>query len=299
MKEEVLTDQQQKFIVVFIASLASFLGFQAVSEAIRVYQIDYFLSVSFYVYLFLVFWQSFVFDLELRATYQWSRLDNSFWEAFKKRFHYLLEFRHFLNYQNYLILPGIIYWCTIILLYLNPFEILLKQAFIVGSTLALTVVFWYSRTIFYRHIEHKRNARQFLFRAKILGSYIAFAATIGISHYFGFDVMSAAIAVFALSYLLFHQAFFQHNALGFTSTVAMVVGAFIVAVTAAIVYLVWNANYFSAALAVTAVYNTVWGYIQHKHIDRDITRELVYEYLAALFVILVILVNTTNFSQRI
>ena len=65
------------------------------------------------------------------------------------------------------------------------------------------------------------------------------------------------------------------------------------------IFSIWNVNYFSGALAISAVYNAIWGLMQHKFIENNLRRELIYEYFAVLFLILVLVFSTTNFSERI
>ena len=68
---------------------------------------------------------------------------------------------------------------------------------------------------------------------------------------------------------------------------------------AALVYLFWNVNYFSGALLITSVYIACWGIVQHKYIDRNLTREIVYEYLSVLFVVIVLVAGMTNFREKL
>ncbi len=279
-------------MIVAIAAAVSFLGLESLSFVIGQYQVAIFLQVSFYVYLFLIFWQSFVFDLHLKGVHPIRR-------GLKERFGYMLERGHWLHFQNYLVLPGVIYWMTVALLYLRPFEEAFKQTVIVFSTLALTIGFWYLKKTFYRHGEASRNTRQLIFLAKVYASYLAFAASLGVVRYFGLGVGLFVAVVFCLTFLLFYQAFFQHHSLNFAAFRLMLAAGSLLAILAYIIFYIWNVNYYSAALVLTAFYNTIWGVIHHQYIDRDLTREIVLEYVAVLFLILVIVFSTTNFAERI
>src|SRR6185295_8838963 len=139
----IIPSSKQKPIVVAIVMLVSFFGLQAASKSLGLFQIDKFLLISFYVYLFLVFWQSFIFDLHLKSSYTWRGLEKSLWQALKGRFQYMVEMHHFLHYLNYLILPAVIYWSLIMVMFLNPFDALLKQTLIFGTALAIGAITWY------------------------------------------------------------------------------------------------------------------------------------------------------------
>lgn len=286
---------KHKVFVVAVASLVSFFGFEAANIAIKLYEIKSFLLISLVVYLFLVFWQTLVFNLHLgkRNAFKWE---------------------HFIHFQNYLILPGIIYWTTVVLIFLNPFDELVKQAWIVLSTLCLGVSFWYLKTVFYAHKQAGKKPKQLIFLIKLYGSYLAFAAALGIAKYYGpiseslraenpgyfaVDSLWLGALVFSIVFLLMHQALFQHHYLGHAELKFLLGAGMVMGAAGFFVNQFWNVNYYSGALVLAALYNTFWGLVQHKYVDRDITREIVYEYLAVLFVILVIVIGSTNFGQKL
>ena len=96
-----------------------------------------------------------------------------------------------------------------------------------------------------------------------------------------------------------HQAFFQHHFINPESLQLLLTIGFILTAVSLFLFVSWSVNFYSAALALSAIYNTIWGIVHHKYIDRNLTREIVYEYLAVLFVILVIVFSSTNFSQKV
>lgn len=296
---EIISPKKHKAILVSIAALSSFLGFEAASQALQVYQIGFFLRISLYIYLFLVCLQIFVFDLHLRKPRSLVGLERNLKTAFRERFEYLANRHHFLHFQNYLLLPGITFWTTVAMLYLNPFEQALKQGIIIISTLALAANFWYLKTVFLAHKDARGLTRQLIFLIKFWASYLAFAASFGITRYFGNGQQWFVAAVFTLSFLLLYQAMFQHHETGFETLKFLLGTSFFLSLVGFFLYFFWNVNYFSGALVLTAVYNTIWGIIHHKWIDKNLTKELTYEYLAVLFLILVIVFGTTNFALRI
>lgn len=297
---------KHKVFMVAVAVLTSFFGLEAANIAIKLYEIKSFLLISLVVYLFLVFWQTLVFDLHLGK--------RDAFRALSERFHYFGKWEHFIHFQNYLILPGIIYWTTVVLIFLNPFDELVKQTWIVLSTLCLGASFWYLKTVFYAHKQAGRKPKQLIFLIKLYASYLAFAAALGISKYFGpipadlraqtpsyfaIDSLWLGAIIFSIVFLLMHQALFQHHYLGHAELKFLLAAGMVMGIAGFFVNQFWNVNYYSAALVLAALYNTFWGVIQHKYIDKDITREIVYEYLAVLFVILVIVFGSTNFAQRV
>jgi len=157
--KHVIDPSKQKFVIAALAVGATALGLAAASRAIFAYQIGEFLKISLYVYIFLVVLENLVFDLHLRPVRTVGALERSFFAAIRERFHYMGERRHFLHFQNYLVLPSIIYWATVALLFLSPFENTIKQILILASTLALGISFWYLKTVFYAHHEASRGKR--------------------------------------------------------------------------------------------------------------------------------------------
>lgn len=297
-----VSPSKHKLVVVLIAAGISLLGLEVVSFTLGIYQVFLALRISFYVYLALVFLQTFVFDMHLRPSSTLQAAERTFFQALKERFQYLKVKHHWLHFQNYLILPGLIYWTTVSLLYLNSFDRGVKQVFIFLSSLALVICFWYLKTVFLRHVEAKRTTRQLIFIVKLYASYLSYAAALGVLRFFDFSGLNVywfVSTVFCVTFLIMYQALFQHHYVGFkTIKILLGTGIFLAAIGYA-VYRLWNVNFYSGALVLTAFYNTVWGLVHHHRIDKNLTREMVYEYLAVLFVILVIVFSTTNFAERI
>ena len=290
---------KQKFIITLATALVCFFGLEAASQALDFYQIRSFFTISSALYLFLVAMQSFIFDLHLKPARTLKTSFKSFEQSLRERFEYFKHGSHWLHFQNYLILSGIIYWATISVIFMSPFNDFLKQFWIIFSTLLLSVCFWYIKTVFYRHNETNHITRQLIFITKLYASYLAFIAAFGISRYFAYGPEFFSISVFAISFLLVQQALFQYHTLGFQTLKYLLTTSMVMAICAFALYVFWNVNYYSGALALAAVYNTIWGVVHHRFISKDITREIVYEYLAVLFIVLVIVFSTTNFAERI
>jgi len=293
--KHIIHPSKHKYIFAGTAAAAAYLGLWAAGSALAVYQTNRFWQISLAVFAFLIFLQVFIFDLHLKKSWSLKNLET--------RFEYLSVENHWLQFMNYLVLPSVLFWSTAALMFLAPFNETLKQTWMILGTLSLGVTFWYLKTVFLRHSEAPRLLRELLFIAKLFASYLAFAAALGLSKYFfstsGTGAMFLDGTVFALSFVLMYQALFQHHdkpdvTLKFIIPIAMFLGACSYAV-----YFYWNVNFYSAALFLAALYNTAWGLMHHKYIDRDLTPKIIYEYLAVLFVVLVILFSTTNFTEKI
>ena len=238
-----------------------------------------------------MFLASFIFDLHLKKA--------GAWHALEERFGYMLDVNHWMNYQNYLILPGIIFWSAIALMFLNPFDLILGQGIILTATLGLTIAFWYLKTVFYAHKQARAGTLQVIFLVKLLATYLAYAAAFGLSRYFGYNALFFAILIFGVTFLLLYQAFFQHHYISLGTVGLILLSALAIALIGYYMFSIWNVNYFSGALAVAVFYNTIWGLMHHKLIEKNLSRDMVYEYLTVLFVVLVIIFSTTNFSERV
>ena len=73
--------------------------------------------------------------------------------AFWDRIYHIRSWRYFKHFQNYLLLPGIIFWSTVSLLYLNLGRTEVQQTFILLSSIALIITYWYLKEIFRRKKE--------------------------------------------------------------------------------------------------------------------------------------------------
>ena len=297
--KQIVHPKKQKFVIVSVAALAILVGLESASHALGLYQIKSFFRISLYVYLFLIFWQSFIFDLHLRKSRTAVQWEKSFFKALTTRFGYMLDLQHFMHYQNYLILPGVIYWSAIGILFLNPFDQIFKQVTIIAASIALATSFWYMKTVFYAHRDGSRASRQAIFLAKFLGIYLSYAAGFGLTRYLGQSPWIFSAFVFLVTAILLYQAFWQHHFITWKSVWLISLSSLGLGLLGSWIFSVWNVNYFSGALVMAAVYNTMWGIFHHKLIDKNLNRVMVYEYLAVLFVVLVIIFNTTNFSERI
>lgn len=295
----IIDETKEKTLIVGLTTIMTFIGLEAQSFIIGIYQKKYFIILAFALYAFLVLVQSFIFDLHIKRTTSLAVAKQSLGQAARRRFRYLLDPVHFWNYQSYVILPSVIYLSTIGLLGINPFDLAIKQAWIILSTAALGVSYWYLKTVFYAHREAGAGKKQLIFLVKLYASYLAYAAALGLLRFQGEAAAVFAVLVFCATFLLVYQAMFQHHEVSFATLKFILLMSAGMGALGYFVYLYWPVNYFSGALTLTAVYNTVWGLVHHHYLEKNLRRLLVYEYLAVLFVVLVIIFSMTNFAERI
>lgn len=299
MSREFIDQNSERAIIVGLTGLTTLFGLEALHLMLRAYQLYIFFFTALAIWLFLVAMQTFIFDLHIKRIERDEYLSKNIWEALKKRFRYLRNVKHWIYYQNYLILPGYIFWGTVAVMFLNPFNNILQQAWILLSSLGMTIVFWYLKTVFYNHRATTRLQKQHIFLVKIYASFLAYTGSFGLLRYYGYDSELFAIVVFCLTFFLLHQAMFQHHFIGFDTLKFLIFISGLMGIFGFLVYLYWPVNYFTGALVLTAIYNTIWNLIHHKFMEKNLTRLLVYEYFAVLFLILVIVFSITNFGERI
>jgi hypothetical protein len=293
-----------KIISVVLVTFGTYFGFQALDLISGIYQIEVYFSVAWYVFAFHLFWVLFIFDLHFKTPGHLSKAREKhkgwivFWHALKSRAHHLYHWSYARNYLHYLILPGIIYWSVIVLMYLNPFHELFKDALIILATVAMSVVYWYFKVSFSRNMELHETGLKVLALAKLFAAYLAFTAILALGWYHALSTNLLFISTFLLVFVLVYQALFQHKLLSLHALVPILMVAILTALTLVIVLQKWNLNYYTAGLMVVVVYNTAWGLL-HKYLDKELTRRMVGEYLAMLLVLISIILATQNFDGRI
>src|SRR5258708_12158240 len=218
-----MNEQKQKMLSTLIVSLGAFLGFQAINYITGLYQLRTAIFVSFYVYAFHVFWLTFLFDLHLkkRGVLANAKLNargfNMLWCAFKDRCAHVRKWEYLRHYQNYQVLPGLIYWASVILIFLNPFNNLLKELIVVSSTFALSIAYWYMKEHVSRNLEHQDHWIRVLSLVKLFAAFLIYSAVIGTTIHYGFDPIFLLSAVLTLTFLLVYHSLFHSRLLNFLS----------------------------------------------------------------------------------
>ncbi len=304
MHNPLFGEHKQKILSNIIVTFGAFLGFEALGYSFGLYQLNDSLYLSFYIYAFHIFWLHFLFDLHLknRGVLASARLNHRgikmFWEAFKLRFVYMANWNHFRHYQNYLVLPGMIYWSAVILLFLNPFKGQLKQLIIVSSTISMSVSYWYMKEHISRKLEASDHWIGILSVVKLFGAFLVYSAVIGTTQYFDFGADFLVLATLTLTFLLIYQALFQHGFLKFRTFIWIIIISLAQSVVALWVYNNWNSEYFTAGIVMAATYNTFWG-ILHHYIENTLSKKVIFEYLAMMVLVVSFLFASHNFNQRV
>lgn len=295
---------KQKVLATLIATIGVFVGFQALSYVINLYQLSDALYLALAIYILHLIWLMFIFDLHLkdRGNMASARDTHNGWrifrQALKLRFRYMMNWHHVRHFQNHLVLPGLLYWSCVILIFLNPFKYNLKQGMIIATTAAMNIGFWYMKEHVSRKMEDGYSWIRMLSLVKLFAAFMTYSAMLGVTIHFGYEPSFLVLGIFTLTFLLIYQALFQHNLLTFSSFLWIVTISLVMALVSIWVYLFWNTQYFTAGLVLLSIYNTMWS-ILHHHLDKNLTKKLVFEYLLMTALIISFLLTTHNFNQRI
>lgn len=307
------TLRQQKIISSALIAIVAYGGFEIVVYILNLNQPVLFIKSAFAVWLYLAFKITFLYDLHFKqagalqrskkrheaVSHKVLRIISIILSAVSDRFSHLLKKHHWAQFQNYLILPGLVFWGTVILLYVNMGNVRLQQILILLSGSALVVNYWYLKEVFFRKTE-KLDPDIFsgLGGVKIYASTIIFAASLAIMRRFCLDHWYFLAAVFGVTYLLAHQALFQHRMLYLKSMGWVLLLSATQAWLAFFVYSYWGYNYFTAGVVMTAVYNLMWGTL-HYHLDKALTKKAFFEMLLVCLIVSAMLISVTNFKARL
>jgi hypothetical protein len=295
---------RHKALYVGITTAAAYFGFQALDLSLGIYQVETYFVLSWYVYAFHVFWLAFVFDLHLKIPGQLAHARarfkglRAFAYAFAARVRHFYHWTYVRHCLNYLIVPSLIFWSVVTLMYLNPFHELFKDVLIIVSTFALCVNYWYLKQAFSRNMELHSTGLKVLALVKLFAAYLVFTAALAFGWYFGLEKNFLVPIVLLLTALLAYQALAQRRLLRLKSYAGIFMLAVLVSAVFAVVFQSWNSNYYTAGLLVAAVYNTGWG-ILHRYFERDLTRKLFWEYVFMLIVLVSLILATHDFQGRI
>ncbi len=139
-----MTLRQQKLFSAISVAISVFGSLQALAYILNLNQLAIFVHLSFWVYLYLIVKMSLLYDLHFKNPGAFARAkilheNIAHWfvrswkigfSAFWDRLSHVRKWEHFRQVQNYLVLPGLIFWSTVSLLYLNFGRIFLQQIFI-------------------------------------------------------------------------------------------------------------------------------------------------------------------------
>lgn len=284
------------WISVFAITIISVLGFESLIYIANLYQPKIFIYLSVYVYLFIVIWLQFIFDTHFKE----ENYVLSFFKSLRQRFNHFLTWRHLRHFQNFLILPGIIYWGSVILIGINFGHKGLQQFIGLASSLALIVSLTLFRDVFNKKLKDVEQRHFILLNyVKIYAAWVIYAASLGIVWYYCFPQSVYSLGVFLVTFMLIYQALFQISELTFRNFLSAMAIAIIISFLSYFVYKYWNVNYFSAGIFLAAVYNLLWMLFYSIRIKKVLGEELLFEQLALFALVLVMVVSVTNFKSKI
>jgi hypothetical protein len=217
----------------------------------------------------------------------------------KNRLKHFLVWHNFRHFQNYLVLPGTIYWGSVVIIGINLGHAQLQQTIAICSSVALICAYTFFGKLLGKEITAD-NELQFLILTyvKIYSAWLLFAGSLGITWYYCFPSSFYYLTMFMVSFILLYQVLFQFRAGSFRNIIRAAGIAVVMSLLSIFVYHVWNVNYFTAGLFLTVLYNFMWTLLFHS-IRRTLTPTVVVEQLAFLALLLVMIFGITNFKEKI
>ncbi len=308
-----MTLKQQKIICASLIAIVVVGGLEILALIINLDQPAIFLKTAFVIYLYLLAKMAFLYDLHFKNPGALSRAKTrhesvSHWlhrlirilaSAFWDRIQHMRRWTYFRHFQNYLLLPALIFWSTVCLLYLNLGRIMLQQTFIIISSIGLVLTYWHLKEIFHRKKEIVDHGIFVALSAvKLYTAFITFSAVLGIVKFFCLSQNLFVLAVFSLSALLIYQALFQHNLIKLKTLLLGLAAALIMGFAAWQVYGVWGQNYFTAGGFLMVVYNFLWS-LYHHYLDKTLTKKSFFELLVLSLIFAMMMIGVTNFRGEI
>ncbi|GAC1412413.1 MAG: hypothetical protein NVSMB66_1370 [Candidatus Doudnabacteria bacterium] len=292
-----LSSKTHRFISILAISLISFVGLEILVYINNLYQTQIYIQASGYIYLFLLIWLYFIFDLHFKDR---QHLDTkTLLSSIVKRFKHFTVWEHLRYFQNFLILPGILYWGSIILIGINFGHLKLQHFIAVSTAIALVVAFSLFKEVFHQKIAPIHNSHFVaLTYVKVYAAWLIYASSLGIVWYYCFKPYVFYAVVFLVTLMLLYQALFQFSKITLQNLGYALLVSVGLSVASYYVYQYWNVNYFSAGLFLMAFYNFLWGLLYHT-VKKTLTFQVFFEQIAVLSLILVIVFGTTNFNSKI
>lgn len=295
--EITLRSKTHRIISILAISLISFVGLETLVYINNLYQIQIYIEASGFIYLFLVLWLHFIFDLHFKDR---QHLDaTTLWRSIGRRFKHFTVWENFRYFQNFLILPGILYWGSIILIGINFGHFKLQHFIAMCTSVALVVAYTLFKEVFHQKEAPIHNSHFVaLTYVKVYAAWIIYAASLGIVWYYCFRPVIFYGVVFLVTLMLLYQALFQFCKITLQNLGYAILVSIALSITSFFVYQAWNVNYFSAGLFLTALYNLLWNMLYHT-IKKTLTWQVMFEQIAVFALIVVMVFGVTNFRAQI
>lgn len=303
----------QKIVSVSLIIVALFGGFEILAYILNLNQPDIFVRTAIWVYLYLVIMMFLLFDLHFKNAGSFARAQAKHEDiphAFKRsmrvlgsalwdRFEHLRNRRYLWLWFNHLIIPALVFWSTILLLYVNFGFIRLQQILIIISSGMLVVYYTSLKEFFYRRKEiMDRDLFVKMSMVKIYASTLAFGAALAVVRYYCLEANLLVIGIFCVAFLLLYYALFQYRLVSMKTLAIAALIAAVMGFLGAVTLAWWGYDYFTAAIFLGASYNLLWG-LFHFQLDHTLTRAALIEIIIISLLIVGMVASVTNFRARI
>jgi|SRR5579872_6803378 len=285
-----------RIVSIIAVAAISVIGLEALVYVNNLYQPVLYIKLAGFIYLILFLWTLFIFDLHFKGFFDGP---GNIRQALKTRFHYMGKWEHLRHFQNYMVLPGIIYFGSIILIGINFGHIKLQQTIVIASGLALVAAFSLFKEIF-RTKQTPINNTHFIILTyvKLYAAWLIYAAALGIVWFYCFPAYVFYLVVYLVTFMLLYQALFQFAQIRFGNLILVFIISLAVTLGSYFVYIYWNVNYFTAGLFLAAIYNLLWGLLYH-FINKSLSKEILLQQLAIFALIIVMVFGITDFHEKI
>ncbi len=303
----------QKIISSFLLSLVVVLGFQALIYILNLNQPGLFLKSASYIWAYLILHIALIYDLHFRERGGWqravakhqnvisvaSRGTKIFFSALNDRVSHLRKISFLRHWLNYLILPTVVFWGTVGVLFVNFGFLKIQEITAVLSSVAIILNYWFLREVIVREQEVVgSDVFVTLSVVKIYAVTLAFASSLALVRHYCLSPKYFAVGIFTLTFLLIYQALFQHKLIS-TKNLSLSLGiGLILGLTGYFLVIFWGYNYFTGAVFLAVFYNLLWG-IFHYSLDRALNFKVFLEIAVISLLLASMVFSVTNFKAKL
>lgn len=308
-----MTLPTQKVLSQILFSAATLFGWEALVYVINLNQPKIYLQVAGYFAAYLIIKIAFFYDLhyKCRPVMICARPGHdTFWSGFlckvetltiflSERLSHFISWSKFKRLLQYLPLPTLLFFPTLILVYINLGRETLQQAVVLGSTLALSVNYWFIKDAFHKK-EEFLNHTAFLYMqmVKLYAAFLIFTGLLGLWHWFCLPLPGLYAASFLSAFFLIYQAVPQFKKISLEDVGYNLIIAAAMSAATGLAYFYWGFNYVTAGLFLMGLYNFFWGTFAYAT-RRRLTWRIFLEYLIVTLFVFVVALLLTNFQAKI
>ncbi len=305
--------KSQKVITAVINAIAVIGSFQALINILNLNQPVIYLKTAAFFTVFLFLEVVLLYDLHFKIRGSWHRAKarhesvehwlekriKVIFSSLAERLRHLSDWKFIHTWMNYLLLPGLIFWSTIAIFYVNFGFIKIQQIFMALSSLAIILNYWYLKEIFLRGKEKvDQDVFVVLSVVKIYAGTVVFTACLALTRHYCLEPYLLFWAVVPLTFLLIYQALFQHRMINAKNLFISLCIALVMGGLAYVTLFFWSYNYFTAAVFLAACYNLMWGVFHYK-LDHALTWHSFFEILIICLLVAGMIFSVTNFRAQI